>query len=315
MTPTRKLGRRARQALLCIGALAALVACGGGTSQFTPFAPNRLFAFGDETSVLTPDGHNYAVNGVNLDGSIDCKGQPIWVQAVAALYNFAFAECNPTGQAATQARMFAVVGAKADDLKDQIDLQVSLGGFAESDLVTVMIGANDVLDLYLQYPAQTEAALGAELLARGTRLAQQVNRLVAMGARVIVSTVYDLGLTPYALDQRLVSADTDRAALLTRLTFEFNRGMRVNILQDGRYIGLVLADEWMQAAVASPGSYGLTNVTLPVCNEVLPNCTTNTLVTGGSASTWLWADGTRLSAGGQLRLGNLAVARARGNPF
>ena len=111
MTPNRNLGRRARHVLLCIGALAALAACGGGTSQFTPFAPARLFAFGDETSVLTPEGRNYAVNGVNLDGSIDCKGNPIWVQAVAALYNFAFVECNPTGQAATQARMFAVVGA------------------------------------------------------------------------------------------------------------------------------------------------------------------------------------------------------------
>ena len=315
MTFTRNLGRRARRALLCAGAMAALAACGGGTSQFVPFAPTRLFAFGDETSVLTPDGRKYSVNALKLDGTIDCFANPIWVQEVANIYNFAFAECNPNGQAATQARMSAVVGAHADDLKIQIDEQVSLGGFSDSDLVTVMIGTNDVLDLYQQFPALSQTALGDELRARGTRLADQVNRLVQLGAKVIVSTVPDLGLTPYALAQRLVNTDTDRAALLTQLTAEFNRGMRVNILQDGRYIGLVLADEWGQAAVASPGSAGLTNVTLPVCTAALPDCNTDTLVPDGSASTWLWANDTLLSAGGQLRLGSLAVARARNNPF
>jgi len=315
MTFTRNLGRRARQALLCAAALVALAACGGGTSQFEPFVPTRFFAFGDETSLLLPDGRKFTVNALKTDGTIDCAANPLWVQEVANIYNFAFAECNPNGQAATQAKMFAALGAKADDLKSQIDEQVSLGGFSSTDLVTVMIGTNDVLDLYQQFPALTQTALGDELRARGTRLADQVNRLVQLGAKVIVSTVPDMGLTPYALAQRAANTDTDRAALLTQLTAEFNRGMRVNILQDGRYIGLVLADEWGQAAVASPGSYGLNNVTAPVCAVELPGCSSDTLVPDGNVTTWLWANDTLLSAGGQARLGNLAVARARNNPF
>ena len=312
---TRKLGRRARQALLCIGALAALAACGGGTSQFRPFSPNRLFAFGDETSVITTDGRKYSVNAVFVDGSPDCKSQPIWTQAVANLYGFAFAECNPDSLPATQARLYAFAGAHVADLKTQIDTQISLGGFSQSDLVTVLIGANDILDEYTLFPAQSETALGDELRARGALVAEQVNRLVSLGAKVIVSTVPDLGLSPYALSEQAANTDTDRSALLSRLVFQFNRGLRVNILQDGRYIGLALADEFMQAAVSSPGSYGLVNVTQAVCSTTLPDCDTNSLVLNGNAGTWLWADDTRISAGGQTRLGQLATARALNNPF
>ncbi len=312
---TRNPGRRTRQALLCIAALAALAACGGGTSQFSRFEPNRLIALGDETSVIVSDGRKYSVNALTADGAIDCKSQPIWTQAVANLYGFAFDECNPDSLQATQARQFAFAGARAADLKTQIDTQISLGGFAQSDLVTVLIGANDVLDEYALYPAQSEAALGDELRARGTAVADQVNRLVSLGAKVIVSTVPDLGLSPYGLSEQAASTDTDRSALLSRLVFQFNRGLRVNILQDGRYIGLVLADEFLQAAVASPGSYGLVNVTQPVCSTALPDCDTNSLVLNGSATTWLWADDTHVSAGGQSRLGQLATARALNNPF
>ena len=312
---TRNVGRRTRQALLCIAALAALAACGGGTSQFIRFVPNRLIALGDETSVILADGRKYSVNAVFSDGSVDCKSQPLWTQAVANLYGFAFAECNPDSLQATQARQFAFAGARAADLKTQIDTQISLGGFAQTDLVTVLIGANDVLDQYALYPAQNETALGDELRARGTAVAQQVNRLVGLGAKVIVSTVTDLGLSPYGISEKAAHTDTDRAALLSRMVFQFNRGLRVNILQDGRYIGLVLADEFLQAAVASPGTYSLVNVTQAVCSTTLPDCDTNSLVLNGNATTWLWADDTHVSAGGQSRLGQLATARALNNPF
>jgi hypothetical protein len=47
----------------------------------------------------------------------------------------------------------------------------------------------------------------------------------------------------------------------------------------------------------------------------LPDCTDRTLVEAGTSASYLWADGTRLAYGGQLQLGTLAVARAKGNPF
>jgi hypothetical protein len=47
----------------------------------------------------------------------------------------------------------------------------------------------------------------------------------------------------------------------------------------------------------------------------LPNCTTATLVTGATATQYLWADATRLAPGGHALLSGMAIDRARRNPF
>lgn len=143
----------------------------------------------------------------------------------------------------------------------------------------------------------------------------EVNRLVAAGARVIVSTTPDVGLTPYALAEKAAHTDTDRAALLTTLTSEFNAGLRTTVLNDGRYVGLVLADEMVQAMTISPSSFGLGNIKDAACAVALPDCTTATLVSSADAATWLWADDLRMAFNAQNRLGILAINRARNNPF
>jgi len=130
-----------------------------------------------------------------------------------------------------------------------------------------------------------------------------------------VATIPDVGLTPYALAQRAQHTDIDRAALLTQLTFQLNAGMRVRILNDGRYIGLVLGDEMTQAMVDQPGSFALTNVGTGVCATPLPLCSTATLVPGGNSLTYLWADDLRLAYTGHQYLTTLADTRARNNPF
>jgi len=116
------------------------------------------------------------------------------------------------------------------------------------------------------------------------------------------------------------SADlADRAALLSHLSARFNATMRATIVNDGRRIGLVLLDEYIQSVVAVVNGGGFTNVVNVVCDTTkaptLPECTSLTLVSGGSASTWLWADTTHLSSGGQQALGSLASQRAANNPF
>ena len=45
-----------------------------------------------------------------------------------------------------------------------------------------------------------------------------MNRLIDMGVRVIVATVPDLGLSPYAQAQKIQFTDTDRAELVRILT-------------------------------------------------------------------------------------------------
>lgn len=322
MIRTRHPARLIRGAIAG-AALAVLVACGGGTEQYDPFVPTRLLAFGDETSALTSDGHKYAVNSVAAavsdDGTRqrDCTALPIWVQSLASLYNFVFAECNPTNTFEVRARALAVPGARVADLKVQIDALIASGGFRQGDLATVLIGANDVLELYRQFPGTEEAALVSELGARGRQLAAEVNRMVELGVKVIVATVPDMGLTPYARKQALEFTDTDRAAMLSRLTQAFNEQLGVNILLDGRFIGLVQADLRTQAMVRNPLAFGLANVTDAACNDTvqLPNCDTNTLVENAGASSWMWADETRPGAPLHDQLGRLAIDRARRNPF
>lgn len=319
MNPGHRTAQRAGRVLgvlAMLGAALLVASCGGGTSQSVTFVPEQYVVFGDDASAIRADGRRYTVNPVSvLGGAIDCNTEPLWTQAVAKQFSFVFKECNPDGATVFKAEMRAAAGATADDLKTQIDAQLAAGGFAAKSLATVMVGSNDVLDLYTRYPQQSEEQIAAELRARGERVAAQVNRLVQLGVRVIVSTVPDMGLTPYALQEKAANADTDRAALITRLVAALNGRIRVNILNDGRFVGLVLADEAIQTIVKVPSAFSVTDATTAVCTTKVPDCTSQTLVTSGTSAAWLWADDRHLAYAGQSRLGALAVARAVGNPF
>ena len=309
----RSMGRAAKPLVAALAA-ALLASCGGGTSQIEAFVADRLVVFGDETSALTSDGRRYAVNTVT-DGVFDCSSQRIWVQALASIYDLTFAECNPNNVVTPQAIMRAAAGARVADVAAQVDAQLAGDGVAGNTLVTVLAVTNDVLDFYAAFPDTPRSELLSQARARGAQLAVEVNRLVAAGARVIVSTTPDVGLTPYALAEKAAHTDTDRAALLTTLTSEFNAGLRTTVLNDGRYVGLVLADEMVQAMTISPSSFGLGNIKDAACAVALPDCTTATLVSGADAATWLWADDLRMAFNAQNRLGILAINRARNNPF
>lgn len=311
----RRVARRCGAALAAWCTALVVAGCGGGTSQYEPFQPDEYLAFGDESSVILSDGRRYTVNPLGTTGAIDCSAEPIWTQAVAARYSFVFQECNPGGATEFKARMRATVGAKVADFKAQIDAQVARGGFAAKTLSTVMVGANDVLELYAQYPRLSEDQLTAEVRARGIELANQVNRLVGLGPKVIVSTLPDLGLTPYATAQKAAFTDTDRAALISRLTAAFNARLRVNVLNDGRFVGLVLADETTQSISRAATAFGISDAVTAVCTTALPDCTSSTLVASGASAQWLWADATHMAYGGHLRVGTLAVGRAANNPF
>jgi len=213
-------------------------------------------------------------------------------------------------------------GARVANLSLQIDQQITAGGFADGDLATVLIGANDIIDQFQQYPGVSEDQLNANLAQAADSLAAQVNRLADLGVKVIIVTAPDMGLTPFAGDPAGANA-----ALLSRLSAQFNIKMRRGIYNDGRRIGLVLLDEY----IGSVRKFGLgyVNSTLAAClpTAALPNCSTNTLGTdaaavpapatpaSASAATWLWADDRHLTPGGQNSLATLAVQRAHNNPF
>lgn len=313
--------QRVAAGVMALSAVALIGACGGGTSQLDPFVAQRVFAFGDDTSALATDGKNYGVNGINTTTSaIDCNAQPVWVQTVAATYGFVFAECNTAVPPAADPKAFmrAAAGATVADVATQVNTQIAAGGFRDKDLALVAAGANDIFQLYSQYPARSEESLIAEARSRGENLAAVVNQLVTQGAKVIVTNLHDLGISPYARAEATANASSgfNRAALITRLTTAFNERLGVKVLLDGRFVGLAQMDLRTQAAGRSPGNVGLSDASTAFCSVAPPNCTTSTAATPSTtAALYLWADDKRLAPGGQSLLAALAVARAQNNPF
>jgi outer membrane lipase/esterase len=302
-----------RKAALAAGVALTLAACGGGSGQVEPFEPTRILAMGDQTSRLEADGRKYTVNALVEGGTaLDCETHPLWVQIVAEVFDLAFPQC-PGENSAPTGVMLATNGAKAADIQAQVDAVEA--SFTEDDLVTMLVGANDIIELYAQFPTRSEDDIAAELRARGRSWGAQINRVAQAGPAVLVVTVPDLGKTPFALAEE--SANAGRAALLTRLTDQYNAGMRLEIINDGRMIGLAFGDLEVQNIVRFPGAFGFSNVTEAAClaSAPLPTCTTATLVTDADAINWLWADDRHLSPGGHNRLGAIAASRATNNPF
>jgi hypothetical protein len=327
--PRADLGR-ALAALAVTAAALVAAACGGGEPT-TRFHAARVISLGDESSLLvdTAGDHNarkYTVNATvsDVDQTIVCANNPIWVQSVAAFYGLVFPECNnaTTPVVSPVSRIRAQLGARAADLAGQIDAQNTESPFQSGDMVTVMVGMYDVIAAYQQYPAVSEPDLIAIVEAAGAETGHQVNHLTDLGAKVLLSTIFDMGQTPFAVAERAANADTDRAALLSRLTGRYNAAMRATIVNDGRKIGLILMDEYVTEVGTVAGFGGFTNATIGVCDltksTFVPpsslDCTSQTWIAGGSTA-FFWADNLHLSATGQSVLGTLALNRAQNNPF
>jgi len=315
-----KLNGMGRAAWLAAALASSLLAsCGGGT-QAESFVATRVIAFGDETSVINSDGSKYTVNALvtNSTTALDCSSNPIWVQTLAAVYGLVFPQCNPNVVADPVSRIYATNGAKVADLSTQIDQQIAAGGFVSGDLVTVLVGSNDIIEQFAQYPAVGQDQLLANIDAAGAELAAQVNRLAELGAKVLISTVPDMGRTPFAGD-RTAGSTNGNPAVLSALSTRFNDALLARLTNDGHKIGLIQLDQYLiaidNATQAGVGTFA--NTTLAACQTTapLPTCTTNTLVTEATGVVWLWADDRHLGASGQSSLGSLAVTRAQNNPF
>lgn len=309
-------------------AVVLLASCGGGT-QIESFVPRRVIAFGDEASLINVGGAKYTVNGVVFDTTvtptvpvsptvIECTSNQIWVQQLAYSYGLAFSEnrCPGTGTSAT-GEMRAVEDATAAGLTAQVTNFLAGDTFGSNDLVTVMVGVHDVVN------ALNQADPVAAVEQAGTQVGAEVVRITDRGAKVIVSTIPDVGFTPYAIALEVTNPGS--IAQLSSLTTRFNTRLRLK-LQDvrdgGHTVGLVLADELVLAMVRNPSTYGLNNISNPVCStDSLLLCDMTTLsqdplaVATSYGSDWLWAGELQLGANAQDRLGRAAVSRARSNPF
>jgi outer membrane lipase/esterase len=316
--PGRRLMASLAAPMAALAAAVVVAACGGSTTQLEAFVAQRLFAFGDDASALTPDGRRYGVNGLTTAGAIDCNAQPTWVQVIAGYYGLVLAQCN-TSSPPVEPRAFtrAEAGARVADVALQVDAQAAAGGFRDKDLALIFVGMNDILEIYAQYPALSEAELVAEAGRRGERAAALVNRLIDLGAKVVVANLPDMGLSPFARAEAATHAGSgvNRATLMTRLSTAFNERLGVRIRLDGRFVGLAQLDLRTQQANVAPAQFGFSDIANAVCTVAPPDCTTATVVTGRDPVTSLWADDRRLGIGGQNALAELALQRAQLNPF
>ncbi len=315
-----------------------LASCGGGTSQVEAFKPNRLIVFGDESSLLEDfvdgtgvhDGFKYGINDRSSGSSGKCRVDPTVAQLVASHYGFVFAQCNPnaeTPRAFSLAQRLATVDDPSLGLAQQ---RANLPDLGPKDIATVMIGSNDIIALYertLTGMTRTEAV--AEAQRRGGHAAEQVNAILATGARALVMTVANLGVSPYAATAN--QTNPGASALLKDLTTEFNAYLRTRIdsaKYDGRNYGLVLADDIVSAMARSPSSFltspAITNApACPMPDVINPDsaataalaCDGSALVSGAVVASHLWATDRHLGPNAHNRIGSQAASRASSNPF
>jgi outer membrane lipase/esterase len=307
-------------------ALCTLAACGGGSDTQDPFKAKRVLAFGDELSYIESDGRKYSINAFKITDTtttpptestteLDCTRNPIWVQTVATGFGLAFDRCLGTATTAS-GQILAQPGQKVADLPAQL-AAVQGDALNDNDLALMLVGMNDILELYARYPAEPASVLLDEARARGRVYGERINALALSGPAVVVLTVPDLGLTPFARAQNTSSGDPGRSNLLSELTAAFNNRMSVTLINDGRLIGLIFTDIETQNLFRFPGNFGLANVLDAACQPtaVVPDCRTNTLVTGATSAGNMWADDLRPGPTVQARMGTLAEFRAKNNPF
>jgi len=320
---------RVKQALAAAAAALLLAACGGG-GRVSDFAPTRVIAFGDESSVLDDsaepgNARKYSINPV-FSATVDCHTHRNWVQHVAEAYGLYFPECSVGLEPGTPmpSLMLAQPDADVAAVTAQIDGFLAGNSLGETDLVTVYVGVHDILSQFEAVKAggTREAAMTA-VGAAGTALVQQVKRLTDAGGKVVLVMVPGLEHTPLAVTEE--AAQSGRRDLLGALTLRFNDELALAIanvgLMDGRTLGVIQFDDRVSVISRDGAGYD-TPTNRSACDEThrgvnLLTCTTDTLVPQAvnRSERWLWADDVRLSAQGQWELGEQALVRARENPF
>jgi phospholipase/lecithinase/hemolysin len=326
-----------------------LASCGGSTTT-QEFAPKRMLVFGDEANVLTGgspapsrDAKKYAINALDANSELDCRLNLLWVQWLASNpdYNFVFAQCN-FNNAAVTAFNYATAGAKVADAVGQVNAWLNAGNsFGPTDLVTVMVGQNDIIEIYKAYVAVGDTSQAAQDQAvtaafnRGKALAALFTNVITNSsnkkARALYVVIPDVGKTPYGLSQ------SDQGALLSRMTFGvgdnyegFNLGLRNNIANNGRSLGLVDGYNLFFNLTNNTENYANNNgifdltgagclpANQPAYNPDAPNayCSSSTLVNNANGSAYyLWADQTHFGTQAHYLLGDRARFLAENNPF
>lgn len=325
---------------LAVVVAASLVACGGGGDDDKPTFTS-LVSFGDSLSdvgsyqvstIAAVGGGKYTVNGPDSKNWTELLAATIGVKAPCAAqtglnsiipgipkvpvddhedegcHNYAQGGARVTEAvgpwnigSAPDPRY--VLGQLTVPVKTQIEnhLTASGGKFSGSELVTVMVGAND-LDMNLakvgaglQTPDQ---ALAAMALAGAETAAYVKGLIVAKGAQhVVVLNVPDVSKTPYAVAAAAKLgpvAGADLLRLIAGMASTYNLYLATGLVGVDEVL-VVDAYGALGEWVANPAKFGISNATQPACNlavTILPTslvCTNATLA-AADVSAFLFAD-------------------------
>jgi len=308
--------RRAALVLACAVPV-LLAACGGGNAVVSQFKPSRMVAFGDGFADLGEvGGQRYTIN----DGTVN-----VWTAQVALRYGLtittraAGGTSYATGNARILATPDAAGNAATPTVKSQIDTYLAAGAPASGDLIVLSAGTADLIAETVKARAglQTAAQARANIEQAARDLAAQVRRLVQAGARhVVVAGPYNLGRSPWAVATGLVGTLQDDSTA-------FNNTLLVAMVDLGESVLYVDLPQHFNLLTGFPGSYGLSNITLPACTTVDAGagigigtgqvnsalCNSSTLASGVTATTWLFADAIYPTPVGQRSFGDFAYTR------
>jgi phospholipase/lecithinase/hemolysin len=269
---------------------------------------SAVYAFGDSLSdagnISLATLGNLPVGGIYSGGRF--SNGNVWVQDLAQ--NLGLPAVKPSLAGGTDyAYGGAETGATAVHAANPSDLPAQLGQFAASvphpsptALYTVWAGSNDVLGVAnsTETPAQQHTTI-QQAVANETSF---IGGLIAHGAKdLVVMGVPDLGKTPYELARPI--SDANSSALAQTYNAELGAALQQFVASGAASIDFINTFGLMDAAIANPNAYGLTNVTQPVWNGNLTDPHSGTLsATAAGQNGYLFFDDLHPTAAGHSLL-------------
>lgn len=316
-------------------ASALLASCGGGDQEET-FRPNRIIALGDENSLIVgTTGREYTMNNVQTStgnpNGLACQNSPIWVWYLAADYGLPFAECGGATQSNANALMRATLGGTVASVQTALDTVNASGSPLNSkDLVTLMVGTHDVLEVIgtNKNPSSAElATMTSQAKARGVQAGGLVQQIIARGAKVLFTSIPDLGTAPIARPEYTNGGYS--AAALTALSSAFNEGLNTGsaVANGGGRNGAVVqvyslvsvyrnnADTYTSFTNRIAASCVSTDGTAIIEDADLVNCTWANAATDVTPLFYLWSGRVQFGWYTHYLLGQEAIARIHANPL
>ncbi|MBP8018974.1 MAG: SGNH/GDSL hydrolase family protein [Hylemonella sp.] len=299
------------------GAL-SLAGCGSGTID-SALVPKRFIGFGDGFSDVGQGGSRFTVN----DGSVNN-----WTTQMATNYGLTLTAVSAGGLSYAQgnARIAnnpdASGNATTLSIKQQIDSFLASNSFAVGDVVLMNGGVSDIITETMAVVAGTQSSTQAlaNVAAAGVAFGNQVQRLVAAGAKnVLVTGVFNMSKSAW-------STAIGQSTLLDAASSKFNEQLLVTIVNLGANVLYVDSAYYFNLIYSSPTAYNLLDNSTVVCTSVdsangigigagkvnSKLCMTSTIVTGLSYNSYLHADSVYFTPAVHVLFGNYAYTRLRG---